>query len=113
MLPVMAGMIQPEIAADFVQFCKVYKSLITIADVRADPEGCLVPQDSATRWAVTAHLMTKANDENFEDLATYADRFDMVFRVLFYRGALMKNPQLRAHPSFGKNAAKLNRYLNG
>lgn len=108
-----AGTIGMGTAVDFLQFTKVFASMVNIKDIVADPKGCPVPNDSQTRYAVTCHLMDTVDDSNFGDIVTYLDRLDMTFRVLFFRAVLVRYPELRQHPSFGKAMVKISRYING
>ena len=107
-----AGTITSNVAAEFVTFIKVYQNMISLKQVLADPENCPVPADSATRWAVISHLMDKVEDANFGDICTYINRFDITFKVLFFRSVMLRNNTLRTHPAFIKAMSELSRYLN-
>ena len=109
----LAGTITSGTAVDFVQFTKVFHNLVTIAEIRKDPANCRVPTDVGAKWAVTSHMMEKITEENFDDLSTYADRFTIDFRILFYRSILVRNPNLRQHPAFIRAMSSLARYLHG
>lgn len=111
-IPLLAGTISSGVAVEFVQFCQVYKDLVPISEIVKDPENCKVPQDLSLKWATISNMMEKVDDENFEAFCTYANRFDLSFRILFYRSVLVRNADLRTHPYFGKAAADLSRYLN-
>jgi hypothetical protein len=106
-----AGTITSGVAVDFIQFTKVFKNLVTIKQILADPEGCFVPTDNSTKWATIAHMMEKVTEANFGDLAIYANRFDLTFRILFFRSALVRQPELRQHPAFAKAMSELGRYI--
>lgn len=110
--PMYAGTITSGKAVEFIQFCKVIENIVQLRDVMADPEGCSIPQDSQSRWAVTTHLTKEAKEDNLKSLATYMDRMDIVFRVLFYRGLVARKPSIRSHEEFTKRAVMLSRYLN-
>lgn len=109
----LAGTITSGTAVDFVQFTKVFHNLVTIAEIRKDPANCRMPTDVGAKWAVTSHMMEKVTEENFDDLAVYADRFTIDFRILFYRSILVRNPNLRQHPAFIRAMSALARYLHG
>lgn len=113
MVSLLAGTITSGTAVDFVQFTKVYQNLVSIDEIRKDPDLCRLPQDSPTKWAVISHMMEKVDDKNFDDLAKYADRFSMDFRILFYRSILVRQPTLRQHPAFIRAMSAMSRYLNG
>lgn len=109
----LAGTITSGTAADFVQFCKIYTNLITVNDIMADPKGCRLPDTQNLRWATISHLMEKVDEHNFDKLSEYVDRFDVSFRILFYRATLVRKPGLRGHPAFVKALIQLSQYLHG
>lgn len=107
----LTGTITSGVAMEFVQFTKVYQDLVTIQEIQADPNKCRLPTENALKWAVTTHMMEKIDDQNFKDLATYADRFSIDFRILFYRSILVRRPTLRTHPNFATHISKIAQYL--
>lgn len=108
----LAGTITSGVAVNFVQFTKVYASMVTIAKIVADPTGTDVPTDNATRYAVVSHMMEKANKQNFSALGTYINRFDLTFQILFFRGVMRRQPMLRSEPTFTSAMINLAKYLN-
>ena len=111
--PLYAGTITSGVAVDFIQFTKVFHSLVKVRDIIANPEGCPVSTDNSTRWATITTMMEKVDDKNFGALATYANRFPLDFRILFFRSILVQHPKLRQHSAFAPAARELIRYLNG
>lgn len=107
----LSGTITAGVALEFVKFTEVYANLLTIAEIQKDPKGCLVPQDSSLMWAVVTHMMDKIDTKNFDALATYADRFQLPFRILFYRSILIRRKELRTHKDFGKHIAQIANYI--
>lgn len=101
----LTGTISSGVAVEFVQFTKVYQNLITLSEIRKDPENCRVPHETSLKWATITHMVEKITDENFKDLATYANRFDLSFKILFFRYALNRKKNLREHPEFGRYAS--------
>lgn len=110
--PLYAGTITSGSAVDFVQFCKVQESVVTIDDVVRDPKGCPIPAKSDGKWLVISHLAMNISDENITQLSEYASRIEMQFRVLFYRTMIQQHPQLKQHPAFATAMVELNKYLN-
>ena len=107
-----AGTISGYIATEFVQFCKVYHNMVRIEQILEDPYGCPVPQDVSTKWAVITHMTENLNNETIEKISTYADRFDMAMRVLYYRMMMLRHPEWRTHPVFQKAVQTVTAYLN-
>lgn len=111
--PLYAGTITSGVAVEFVQFTQVYKGMVTVDEILRDPMKAPIPRDNPTRWAVISHMMGKVTDKIFADLCTYANRFDMTFRILFFRSVMVRQPTLRAHPAFASAMSDLSKYLNG
>jgi len=111
-IPLYAGTITSGVAVDFVQFTKVFDKIPDMMAILSDPTGVEVPSDSATRWAVTSHVMEKVEEDNFGLTTTYINRFPMEFRILFFRSMMSRKPQLRQHPDFARSMSELSRYLH-
>lgn len=106
-----AGTITSGVAVDFVAFTSVFQSLINYKDVIADPNNCPISHDSMQQWANIAHLMEMVDEKNYGAFSTYANRFSLDFRILFFRGTLVQHPELQAHPAFAKAMIDLSKYL--
>jgi hypothetical protein len=106
-----AGTISSEVSVDFVQFTKVYQNLINIKQIIENPENCRVPSDVSERWATVAHMMEKIDGNNFGALATYANRFSLDFKLLFFRSIPIKHPKLVKHEAHRAAMVELSRYL--
>lgn len=111
--PLLAGTVTSGVAVEFVQFTKVYNQMITLRDILSDPNNCRLPGDTSLKWVTIAHMMEKVDQSNFGDLCTYANRFTLDFRILFYRSTLIRQPELRRHTAFVKAMSELARYLQG
>ena len=110
--PLYAGTVTSGTAVEFIQFTKVYQNLPKIGDILRDPENMTVPHDPPIRYATTTYLIEQATDKNFDKIATYINRFSSEFRVLFFRGLMIRKPELRSHPSFRAALLELSRYLH-
>jgi hypothetical protein len=107
-----AGTITSGVAVDFVAFTSVFDTLINYKDVIADPGNCPISNQPLQQWANIAHLMEMVDEKNYGAFAQYANRFSLDFRVLFFRGTLVKHPELQGHPAFAKAMIDLQKYLN-
>jgi hypothetical protein len=108
-----AGTLTSGVAVDFITFTKVFHNMVKIDQVIRDPHGTPVPNDNNAKWATISHLMEGVNDLNFDPLCTYASRFDLSFKILFFRSVMVRQPTLRQHPAFAQAMSQLSRYLNG
>ena len=106
-----AGTITSGEAVKFINFTQVYQNLPKIGDIMRDPQGCPVPADPPIRYATVTMLMELTTDQNFVKITEYLNRFTAELRVLYFRGLMIKKPELRAHPAFRSAMLELNRYL--
>lgn len=111
--PLYAGTITSGVATSFIQFCSIYKDLITVDEILKDPDACRIPSDTSGKWAIITAIMEKIEDDNFEDLCRYVNRFSLDFRVLFFRSVMVRQPQLRNHKAFANAMQSLAKYLAG
>jgi hypothetical protein len=111
--PLYAGTITSGVAVEFVAFCALQKELVTIKDVLADPENADLPREANRKWIVVSHLVSRATPENFNDVAKYVARFDISFKLLFFRALQIQQPALRSHPAFAKGMVEVSRHMHG
>lgn len=109
--PLFAGTITSGVAVEFIQFSKAINGLVNVKEVVADPQYCKLPPNLACLWATTTHLLEHVNHKNFDPICTYVGRFDMSFRVLFFRSIVIRYPELKQHPAFIRSLAEVSRYL--
>jgi hypothetical protein len=108
-----AGTLTSGVAVDFIQFTKVFNNLVSVREILANPETCPISSDNSTKWATICHMMERMDHKNFEGLSTYANRYPLDFRVLFFRSVNVSHPELQEHPAYGKALRELTRYLHG
>lgn len=115
-VPLYAGTITAGTAAEFAEHCQIYKDLVNVREILADPAGCRIPEGPnsvSLKWATVSHMTQHVNDNTFSDLSQYANRFSLDFRILFYRSVMVRHKNaFRHHPAFGKAAIELSKYLN-
>lgn len=111
--PLYAGTITSGVAAEFVQFCSIYKNMITAEQVMADPENAQIPPDAQRRWAIVTNMLGKLNDKNFDLLAKYVNRLDLGFQIMFFRGVMARHPKLRTHPAMVSATSSMSQHLHG
>lgn len=109
--PLFAGTITSGVAVEFIQFNKAINGLVNVKDVVADPHSCKLPPNISCLWATTTHLLEHVNHKNFDPICTYVGRFDMSFRVLFFRSIIIRYPELKQHPAFIRSLSEVARYL--
>ncbi len=107
------GTITPEVAGEFIAFSANYGKVVTIEQVMAGPQFCAVPDTTDLLWATVTSLAAKTTGPSLAPLCDYVERLPNHFRLLFFRMALIRNPELRATPEFAKSAIRISKYING
>lgn len=110
--PLYGGTITSGVAADFIQFTKVYDRLPKLNDILNDPNGIMLPSDNPSKWAAASYAAEHAEPKNLDGLNSYLERFPGEFRIMFYRMIMIQKPTLRTEPAFRKALVELSRYLN-
>jgi hypothetical protein len=107
-----AGAITSGVATDFITFTKVFASLPKIKDIVRAPLAMDVPRDSSTRWATVTYLIENIDNDNFDPISQYVNRFPLEFRILFFRALMVQKPQMKKHAAFRTAMVELSRYLH-
>lgn len=107
-----SGTISAEEGVSFVQYCKVFDTMVKVSDIIAKPETAPLPSDNPTLWAVTMALTEAVNKSNYDEIMTYVERMDFGFQLVFSRSAMAtKSAELRHLPRFAEAAIKVSKYL--
>jgi hypothetical protein len=107
-----AGAITSGVATDFITFTKVYESLPKLKDIVKSPKTIDVPRDAATQWATITYLTENLDNDNFDPISQYINRFKLEFRILFFRTLMVQKPQMKKHAAFRSAMVELSRYLH-
>lgn len=113
LLNLLVGTISTGVAIEFVQWAKIYDHLIKLEDIIKDPENCNLPDDLNIRWATISMLLDKFDNNNITNILKYVKRFDVSFRILFYRSILIKEPSIKNNPNIINDFAELSQYIFG
>lgn len=93
-------------AAEFVGFLSIYRKLPNPDAVIMDPDGSPVPDDGATRYAISGAIASRATEANFDRVLTYAKRLPAEFMVLVVRDAIRHNKSIQNTKAFTQWAMK-------
>jgi hypothetical protein len=100
-LALVGGVVGEAAAAELEGFIRVWRSLPTIADIIADPDGVTVPNDPATLYAVSTALARKADRKTFEPILRFARRaMGQEFGILLCVDAITRDPDLKTTRAF-------------
>lgn len=111
-VPLLAGAITMEQASAFVQFCRVYKDLISIDMIEKNPD-IQAPTDSETIWATVIHLINRTNKQNYKAVLKFMEKLPATFRIVFFRSLRRIQSDLFLDPDFAKAMVDLGDYCFG
>ena len=106
-----AGTITSGVATDFMSFTQVFKNLVRIEDVVANPHTAPIPDDVGACWATVTRLMERVTLDTLEPVMQYIERYELQMRVLGMRALLVKEPDWASHNALRKSSVELARYL--
>ncbi len=105
------GTITSGVAVDFIQFTKVFHSLVKIEDIIRNPTTADLPDSKQACFAAITHLGAKVTEDTFGPVSQYVNRMEAIYQVLFFRIIKQKLTGIRHHPAFIKAMTDLNKYL--
>lgn len=111
-IPLLAGAVSLEQASSFVQFCKVYKDLITLDDLKKNP-SLTPPSNGATLWAIITHLSSHICVEDMKTVREFISKCPATFQIVFCRSVIKRLPGLGSNKDFIELTANVGEYCFG
>lgn len=79
--PTLAGLLGEEVGTAFYGFLDIFENMVDINQIIMNPDLTEVPDDPSTRFAISAALVSKANEENIGRIMKYAARMGDEFEM--------------------------------
>lgn len=93
-LPLLAGTIGEGVASEFITYCKIYKTLLTVEQILQDPANIPVPQSPSEIYALTSSLAANAKRETIDALMGFITRLPIEFQIITLRDMARRNPAI-------------------
>jgi hypothetical protein len=93
--PLLAGVISPGVASEFMQFIRVYSTLPKIDEIIQGPDYMPIPTDLSTLFALCGNISRAMNVSNVAPLMKYVKRMPPEFLVVTMIGAIKREPALK------------------
>ena len=91
---VFAGSVGEGAAAEFTGFLRIFRKLPDPKAVLNDPDAAVVPDDSATLYALTGALAEYVNKDTLKNMVKYLERVPKEFSVLGMSTAIRRDNSL-------------------
>jgi len=95
-MPLLASVVEEAAAMEFWTYSKVFQSLLTEAQIMADPAGVKVPEEPSIQFALAGSLGQKITMKNASPLMTFIKRMPIEMQVLCMQGACRRDGALMA-----------------
>jgi hypothetical protein len=103
LLPRIAGAIGRGVAQEFITFAQEYHRIPKMAEILSRPETLDIPKEASTKYATISMLMENFTPESLDQIILYLKRFGIELQIVFCRGAVARQPKLRAtHKGFSE-----------
>lgn len=96
----LAGTVGEGPAAEFIGFLKIWRSLPSPDAILMNPAGSSVPDDAATRYALTGALARKVTSQTMSNLVQYLKRLPAEFGVMCMADIKARDESLMSTPAF-------------
>ena len=94
-LNVWKGAVGESFSVEFMAFYKVFKELARLPEqIISNPSKADIPSNPAVIYALMGALTYRASEVNFDNIATYIDRFSKEFATAFMCDVTTQKPQL-------------------
>ena len=102
LLPLLAGTISEGVAREFLVFCKIYASLLTIDQITTNPSTIPVPVEPSILFAMTGLISHNILPTNADALLQFVVRLPVEFQVVCLRETVRKHKTMLTHPAVRK-----------
>ena len=93
-LPLLSGTLSEGVAREFINFCRIYKSLPKISDIQQNPKGITVPDEPSILFALTGAIASHATKDSMDSLIKFVKRMPVEFQVVCLREAIRRNKEI-------------------
>ena len=99
-LPLFSGVIGQTAANLFLDYCELYKNMLTLEEILKDPTLASPPSERSMQWACICSLASQLSNmepegKEFTEITTkFIPQFDMPMQILFWRILINKKPSI-------------------
>ncbi len=93
MIPLMAAVVDEVAAREFYTYAKIFKTLITVPQIIANPKKIEVPAEPGTLYALTGTLGYHMEGTNAEKLMEFIERIPIEFQILALQIAIKRDQE--------------------
>jgi hypothetical protein len=80
--PLISGAVGTGASAEYLAFCRIYRSLPSLDSILLDPQQAKIPEEPSAKAAVVAGLAKKASPSNIGAILTYCARISREFEFM-------------------------------
>jgi hypothetical protein len=108
---IIGGTIGMGAAAEYLAFCRIYRTLPNLDGILLDPAGSIVPEEPSARAATVAGLAKKAAPSNVGAILQYCGRMSREMEFMAMHLCRRTDPEIEHTKDVAKWMAKNNSFL--
>lgn len=108
---VISGTVGTGAAAEYLAFCRIYRSLPSLDGILLDPDGSLLPEEPSARAATVAGLSRKAAPSNIGAILRYCGRMSREMEFMAMHLSRRHDPEIENTKAVAQWMAKNNSFL--
>lgn len=93
-LPLLASVVDDAAAREFFVYAEIFKDLITIPQIMADPVGIRMPTEPSIQYALSGSISQHINKDNANTIMIFLKRMGVEFQILCLQQAFAINKDL-------------------
>lgn len=93
-LPLLAGTVSQGVAREFIGHTKIYEDLVTIDEVKSNPQTARIPDQPSHLFALTGAMAAHASDKTINLLMPYMGRLPKEWQVVCLREVVRRDVSL-------------------
>lgn len=98
LIAIVEGAIGEGASREFLTYCEIYNELPTIAEMIADPEKVVIPNEPSVRYAVAGLITEHANTANISQLMKIVTQLPFEFQMIALQGTVQRDRTLLKDP---------------
>jgi hypothetical protein len=110
--PIIAGRVGEGYATEVIEFARIANQLPPLESILMNPTKAPVPENMSALYMVSGMLAHSATANNFDSVATYADRMPPEFQAMMVKDAMTLHPEVTTTKAFAKWGVKFAQVLS-
>lgn len=96
------GTVSEGVMKEFLLYCELWKSLLTIDEIKRNPTGVNIPDEPSILWAVCGSVAQHIEEKNANAVMEFVYRLPVEFQIFTMKDVVRRKPELQTNPAVQK-----------